>query len=623
MSHMAFNPGMGNPANCSEPVGFILKIHGIRIQLDKEAKFRLTNRHETRRNKRAIPEIECLPSPINQVIMNTIVNATHAIGPERRRITVRTRDDDGSVEAADTGSGSGIPKEILSRIVGPFFTTKPVSKGTGVGLSLSYGIVQKHRGRIDVESELGKGPTFRITLPIQYSAQENQEEDHNMNNVSPQPVETLAPQPRILCVDDEPNILSSLRRLFRNHGYQVMTAEGGAAGLQMLETKSVDLVISDMRMPEMDGAHFLENVRARWPDTIRLLLTGYSDISSIVEAINRGEIYRYITKPWDDNDILLIVRHALERHALEKEKQRLEALTLQQNEELKTLNASLETKVQERTAALKDAHDSLLTANEKLKTSFLTSIKVFSGMIEMRGGSLAGHSRRVADLARRIAIKMGLDAQEVQEVFVAGLLHNIGKIGFSDELLGMPVSMMNGENLGLYRKHSLRGEQLLMPLEDLRGAARIVRSQMERFDGEGSPDRLSGFKIPVGARILALASDYDNLQIGTLAQRRIRADDAKALIQQGSGKRYDPQVVKAFVEAISGGADDAMQDAPVDLSDLRPGMILSRDLITADGLLLLSAGHLLDERLIKQIMDYEASVDVKLMVHIRQDRGES
>lgn len=176
MSHMAFDPGMGNPANCLEPVGFILKIHEIRIQLDKEAKFRLTNRHETRRNRRAIPEIECLPPPINQVIMNTVVNATHAIGSERRRITIRTRDDDGSVEVADTGSG--IPKEILSRIVDPFFTTKPVSKGTGGGLSLSYGTVQKHRGRIDVESELGKGPTFRITLPIQYSAQENQEEDH-------------------------------------------------------------------------------------------------------------------------------------------------------------------------------------------------------------------------------------------------------------------------------------------------------------------------------------------------------------------------------------------------------------------------------------------------------------
>ena len=121
----------------------------------------------------------------------------------------------------------------------------------------------------------------------------------------------------VLCVDDEPNILSSLRRLFRANGYRVLTAEGGALGLEVLEKEPVDLVISDMRMPEMDGARFLAKVRERWPDTLRILLTGYSDIQSIQDAINCGEIYRYITKPWEDSDMLLLVRHALERRQLE------------------------------------------------------------------------------------------------------------------------------------------------------------------------------------------------------------------------------------------------------------------------------------------------------------------
>ena len=280
---------------------------------------------------------------------------------------------------------------------------------------------------------------------------------------------------RILCVDDEPNILSSLRRLLRAEGYDILLAPGGAAGLAILESEHVDIVISDMRMPEMDGAQFLERVRAKWPETIRLLLTGYADIQSILDAINRGEIYRYITKPWNDNDILLIVRHALERKELERDKQRLEALTREQNEQLKELNAGLESKVQERTAELKTALGSLTTANDKLKNSFLTSIKIFSGMIEMRNNSLAGHSRRVADLARRVAAKMNLSADELQDVFVAGLLHNIGKVAFSDDLLAMPVSTMSSENLALYRKFPIRGEQLLMPLDDLRDVAKIIR----------------------------------------------------------------------------------------------------------------------------------------------------
>ena len=441
------------------------------------------------------------------------------------------------------------------------------------------------------------------------------------------PAETARQPSRILCVDDEPNILSSLRRLFRAQGYQVLTAESGAAGLKILESESVDLVISDMRMPEMDGARFLEHVRERWPDTLRLLLTGYADIQSILNAINRGEIYRYITKPWDDNDILLVVRHALERQVMLHEQQRLEALTQHQNEELKSLNASLEEKVEARTVALKKAHDELLGFNERLKINFLTSIKVFSNLIEMRGNNLAGHSRRVADLARRIAVKMRLDARETQEIFIAGLLHNIGKIGFSDDLLAMPVTLMNGDNLGQYRKYPERGEQLLMPLEDLRGAAASVRSHQERFDGTGFPDRLSGFDIPTGARILALASDYDNLQIGTLAQRNLRPDEAAAVILQSRGKRYDPLVVNAFQEILNGSGNSGGRDvvAPdpeeqVTVAGLRAGMVTARDLITRDGFLLLSADHVLNEHLIKQILAFEKSSGSPLTLYVRPER---
>ena len=196
----------------------------------------------------------------------------------------------------------------------------------------------------------------------------------------------------ILCVDDEPGILSALRRLFRAKGFQVQIAEGGKAGLALLETQPFDLVISDMRMPEMDGAAFLEQVRLRWPDSMRLLLTGYADITSVMAAINKGEIYRYIAKPWDDNDILLIVRSALQHRLMVLEQARLQALIKQQNAELKTLNASLEVKVQERTKDLQQAVD-------RLKSNFVTSIKVFTSLIEMRHKDLAGHSRRGADLA--------------------------------------------------------------------------------------------------------------------------------------------------------------------------------------------------------------------------------
>lgn len=436
-----------------------------------------------------------------------------------------------------------------------------------------------------------------------------------MNDNASLPSAATAPAPwRLLCVDDEPNILSSLRRLFRQSGYQVTVANSGAEGLQILATQEIDLVISDMRMPEMDGARFLEQVRARWPDTMRILLTGYADIGSTIEAINKGEIFRYIAKPWDDHDMLLVVRHALEIKELAREKARLEALTRQQNEELRDLNANLELKVMERTVELRKAH-------EKLKASFLTSIKVFANLIELRQPALAGHSRRVADVARKIGVRLGLEGTALQDLFLAGLLHDIGKIGLSDDLQGKPVAAMSGDELGQYRKHTLKGEQSVMALEELRVAARLVRSHHERFDGQGFPEGLSGEVIPLGARILALANDYDGLQIGLLSARRLPADEAAKLIADGRGKRYDPLVVDAFLQVRSGVEPDAQAETTISVHHLKPGMMLARDFVGRDGVLLLAADYVLDEALIRQIRDYSMTEGLaNLSLQVRTDR---
>jgi response regulator RpfG family c-di-GMP phosphodiesterase len=131
-------------------------------------------------------------------------------------------------------------------------------------------------------------------------------------------------------------------------------------------------------------------------------------------------------------------------------------------------------------------------------------------------------------------------------VFIAALLKDIGKLSLSDELLELPASAWTGEQLAAFRKHPLRAEQLLMALDELRAVSVILRSQLERFDGGGFPDGLVGLAIPLGARILALASDYDGLQIGAMVQRSLRADEARTLIYDSVGKRYDPAVVAAF-----------------------------------------------------------------------------
>lgn len=437
-----------------------------------------------------------------------------------------------------------------------------------------------------------------------------------------EPAATGSKRPVILCVDDEPSILSALRRLFRAHGFTVVAAESGQAGLELLQTEPIDLVISDMRMPHMDGVVFLEHVRQQKPDTPRLLLTGYADIASITGAINRGEIYRYIAKPWDDNDIILTVQDALDRSALLQEKKRLEALVTAHNEELKILNASLEVKVQARTAELRQANAALHGANDRLKSNFLTSIKMFTALIELRDNRLAGHSRRVADTARRLAHAMALDNKQVQEVFVAGLLHAIGMVGFDDELLQTPVAAMTPRQLEVFRKHPARAEQLLMPLAELKSTVDIIAAQLERFDGSGYPQGTAGKHIALGARILAVASDYDSLQIGLLEPRLLGPQEARDLIRQRGGQRYDPAVVAVFLDIQRDLAQDepaaatatttAASTRTVASRELAVGMVLARDMTSPTGLLLLTAGHVLDDAVIRKISGFEHSIGGRL-----------
>jgi response regulator RpfG family c-di-GMP phosphodiesterase len=423
---------------------------------------------------------------------------------------------------------------------------------------------------------------------------------------------SVANIPVLLFVDDEVNILSALKRLFRPAGYKMLTAESGSAGLEILKCEAVDLVISDMRMPGMTGAQFLTQVREKWPDVMRILLTGHSDIGATIEAINSGEIYRYIAKPWDDNEIVLIVRQALERKWLNQEKRRLEALTQRQNEELKVLNADLEDRVALRTQALSEAL-------EKLKKNFVNSVRIFSELIELREGSMAGHSRRVAEHARRVARYLGLDESETQNLFFAGLLHDIGKIGLSDSLLKKPYSALTAEELAELYKHPAIGQTVLMGLDQLSEAARLIRWHHERFDGKGYPDGLNGTDIPLGARILAVVSDYDDLQnTSILVPKPLSTTAAQGFLQQNRGIRYDPQIVDEFLRILRADTTHSDQaERALKPNQLRSGMILTRNFESENGILLLSKDYILTERIIEQIHNYAELIKKSIVLYVR------
>ena len=427
----------------------------------------------------------------------------------------------------------------------------------------------------------------------------------------------------ILFVDDEKNILSSLNRLFRPLINKVYTAESGMLGLDILEKESIDIVISDMRMPEMDGAEFLEKVSAKWPQTIRILLTGYADITSTIDAINKGSIYRYISKPWEDNDIRLTVQHALEGKYLERERLRLQKLTELQNKQLQDINLNLEEKVKARTEEVRQTMGQLQVAHTSLKKNYVSTIKVFSNIIELHEGGESTFTRNVADLSQKIAKHVGMSDDEVQQVIFASLLRNIGKIGFSSELNKKAFNSLSSEETKQVLKHPVIGQGILMSLDYLQSAATLIRHQYEQYNGQGYPDKLKASDIPIGARIITLANDYYAQQFGLLSSQRLSIAESLDYTKRNSGVIYDPKLVGVLFDLLGVSETDEIEIKEEKINEVKlrsinlmEGMILSRDLEMKNGIVLLAKGHTLTKNIILKVQRMENSVDESMDVYV-------
>jgi response regulator RpfG family c-di-GMP phosphodiesterase len=421
----------------------------------------------------------------------------------------------------------------------------------------------------------------------------------------------------LLFVDDEPSILSALRRVCRPQGYRVLTAGSGAEALAVLGSEPVDLIVSDMRMPQMDGAQLLQAVRERWPEVVRVLLTGYADIGSTIAAINQGEIHRYIAKPWDDQELLLCLREGLERRRLRAENDRLHRLAAEQNLALQAANSGLEQRVAARTAELQQVNDMLGKAYEQLQQNFMLSLQVFASLLELRDGSSPGYSERVGQLARSLAVELRLGPSEELACYAAGLLHEVGKIGLPDALLRKPVSAMRDDELQRYRRYPLNGEAALMPLVELRAAARLVRAHQERLDGRGFPDGLAGRELPLAAQVVGLACTYEALQAGRLSERQHDPAQAREAIRRSRGSHFEPALVDAFEALMARGPQRVIAEQTLDASELKPGMVMARDLRSPQGTLLLAKGFTFDAAVIRTIRELVVRESLAIAFHIR------
>ena len=426
-----------------------------------------------------------------------------------------------------------------------------------------------------------------------------------------------AAQSHLLFVDDEKPVLSSLKRLLRPTGIRVHIANSGAEGLAVLDEFPIDVVVSDMRMPEMDGAEFLTAVAEKWPDTTRMLLTGYADLTSAMDAINKGSISRYLTKPWQDDDIVMCIKQAVETRQLAAEKARLETVTAEQNEQLTALNGSLEEKVAERTREIESARAELAAAHESLKTSYHATIEVFARIIQLRSGLSSRQS--VARDARAVGERMGLEPSECEVLYEAGLLCDVGKLTLPDTTVQTPYTRLDPNAQRDYHRHPVIAEASLLSLEPLTAAAGVIRMHCERSDGSGFPNKVAGDEIPLAARVLAVCKGFADLLDGRILDERMTATEAREFLVNQKGKRYDADVVEQFIAWLDDRRrkSDDLCERKLTLGSVRAGMTTSRDLVDENDVLLLAADQKISESFLDRLTELQKALKHPLHVYVK------
>ena len=309
--------------------------------------------------------------------------------------------------------------------------------------------------------------------------------------------------------------------LMQNEGFSCREASNGAEALETLARDPVPLLLTDLRMPQMDGIELLRQVRARYPDTAIVMITAVAEVEVAVSCLAMGAM-DYLTKPFHLDEVRARVSQALEKRRLILE------------------NRDYQEQLEQRVAA----------QARRLEELFLASLQSLAQALEVKDPYTRGHSIRVSNYSVVLARELGLDGEMLRQVELGGHVHDIGKIGVREEVLNKPGKLTEREYEHIMT-HPVVGWRILAPLlADTPAALNIVRSHHERFDGRGVPDRLAGSAIPLEARIAACADAFDAMTSDRpYRPDGLRVDDAIAEIVRCSGTQFDPVVVAALVRA--------------------------------------------------------------------------
>ena len=399
---------------------------------------------------------------------------------------------------------------------------------------------------------------------------------------------------RILVVDDEELVLKGLRDTLTREGYNVVISSNPFLGLEELKKHTFSVIISDNHMPGMLGMQFLAQARDTQPNASRILITAVLSLDTVIDAINKGEIYRFIVKPWLREELLATVKNAVQRYELIDNNTVLQSKAVVMNRELSETNRSLELQI----ARVAEQNESLGQLNNALAENLQHAVQLGLHVLQTFNPALGNKARRVHQICTAIADTLHLSAEQRQILEFSAWLHDIGLVAIHRDLIRRWDESPGGlkqDELNVLQSHPILGQDLVKFGHHLEEVGVIIRAHHERFDGKGFPDQLKGEEIPWLARLLAVAIGFAESSL----------DEASTIegIRQGSGNAYDPEAVRAFLRAIS-KASISRKEREILIAELQPGMVLAKGIYTPNGLLIVPEGQPLNEDSIGKILSH-------------------
>ena len=335
----------------------------------------------------------------------------------------------------------------------------------------------------------------------------------------------------ILVVDDEENVINALVRTIRVKYENIAGTSDTQEALNMIRQKKYAIIISDQRMPGMTGVELLLAAREISPDTIRILITGYTDIGVIISAINNGHIFSYISKPWNEFDLMNVLDNAMDAYEATIMKEQNLQKILHEKEEWYLMNTQL---------------------SQLIDRNMYSSVNTLKKIIEVKDPDLLEHSIRVSRIATQLSQHLGLSNKRTQNLEFASIFHDIGKIAIRDEIL-YKRGRLNETEYDAMKHHPVYGANILKELSYFEHIAQIVLQHHEKYDGTGYPRNLREDQICMEARILAVADVYDSLITTRIYRAGLPQEKVIAILDEESGRHFDPVVVRAVQELVDMG----------------------------------------------------------------------